>query len=116
MTAAYDRLTRRFSKAAGSASSRAVRRAIPGRRTMKRHSLAFAAVLVAFSTGVLLAQEVQQKPATTGAGAPKTVNVTQAMLNDAGRQSADWLHTNGNYDQTRYYPGGQINTRNVKNL
>jgi glucose dehydrogenase len=45
-----------------------------------------------------------------------TVNVSQDSLNGAGRQSANWLHTNGDYDQTRYYPGAQINTKNVKGL
>ncbi|GAC1412530.1 MAG: methanol/ethanol family PQQ-dependent dehydrogenase [Burkholderiaceae bacterium] len=28
----------------------------------------------------------------------------------------NWLHTNGNYAQTRFYPGKQINTTNVKTL
>ncbi len=28
----------------------------------------------------------------------------------------NFLHTNGNYDQTRYYPGKQINTSNVGKL
>lgn len=44
------------------------------------------------------------------------INVSQDNLNAAGKQGQDWLHTNGNYDQTRYYPGAQINTRNVKGL
>ncbi len=62
------------------------------------------------------AQEVQNQkkgPATTTA---KSINVTQEMLNAAGRQSRNWLHTNGSYDQMRYYPGNQINTENVRRL
>ncbi len=62
------------------------------------------------------AQEVQNQkkgPATTTA---KSINVTQEMLNAAGRQSRNWLHTNGSYDQMRYYPGTQINTENVRRL
>jgi len=28
----------------------------------------------------------------------------------------NWLHTNGSYDQQRFYPGTQISNQNVKNL
>ena len=42
--------------------------------------------------------------------------VTQDMLNRAGGDANNFLHTNGNYEQTRYYPASQINTSNVKNL
>jgi alcohol dehydrogenase (cytochrome c) len=85
---------------------------------MKNNSLrlATAVLALAFAVGGVGAQEVQQKPATIGAGAPKAVNVSQSMLNGAGGQATNWLHTNGSYDQARYYPGSQINTRNIKNL
>jgi glucose dehydrogenase len=63
-----------------------------------------------------LAQEIKPAPATVGAEVPKNINVTQDHLNKASRDSRNWLHTNGNYDQTRYYPGTQINTENVKRL
>ena len=46
----------------------------------------------------------------------KSVNVTQQQLTGAGQQSANWLHTNGNYAQTRYFPGKGINTENVGQL
>ncbi|MDP3708639.1 MAG: PQQ-binding-like beta-propeller repeat protein, partial [Polaromonas sp.] len=46
----------------------------------------------------------------------KAPNVTQAQLNNAGTQANDWLHTNGDYGQTRFYPGTQINAGNVKKL
>ncbi|HEY3219856.1 MAG TPA: PQQ-binding-like beta-propeller repeat protein, partial [Gemmatimonadales bacterium] len=42
--------------------------------------------------------------------------VSQAMLTAAGSQSQNWLHTNGDYSQLRYYPGGQITTGNVGKL
>lgn len=42
--------------------------------------------------------------------------VTQDMLNRAEGDGNNFLHTNGNYDQTRYYPARQINVDNVKNL
>ena len=44
------------------------------------------------------------------------VSITQPMLNGAGGQANNWLHPNGSYDQTRYYPGSQINTGNVGKL
>jgi PQQ-dependent dehydrogenase (methanol/ethanol family) len=72
-----------------------------------------AAVGLALGAG---AQEVKPKPATTGGGVPKAVNVTQDMLTKAGGQSRNWLHTNGSYDQQRFYPGSQINAQNVKGL
>lgn len=43
-------------------------------------------------------------------------NVSQDMLNRAANDGNNFLHTNGNYEQTRYYPSKQINTENVKNL
>lgn len=43
-------------------------------------------------------------------------HVTQDMLNRAAGDGNNFLHTNGNYEQTRYYPASQINTANVKNL
>lgn len=68
--------------------------------------------------GAANAEEIQgQKGMSGGAVAiSKGVNVTQAQLNGAGNQAADWLHTNGDYAQTRFYPGKQINAGNVKKL
>ena len=42
--------------------------------------------------------------------------VTQDMLNRAAGDGNNFLHTNGNYEQTRYYPASQINTGNVHKL
>ncbi len=42
--------------------------------------------------------------------------VTQDMLSRAASDGNNFLHTNANYDQTRYYPARQINTSNVKSL
>ncbi len=66
-------------------------------------------------TAGVQAQEVSNKMAA-GAAAMGKVDVSQAALNAAGGQSANWLHTNGNYEQTRYYPGALINTKNVRGL
>ncbi len=43
-------------------------------------------------------------------------SVTQSMLARAAGDGNNFLHTNGNYEQTRFYPASQINTSNVKNL
>ena len=43
-------------------------------------------------------------------------NVTQDMLSRADTDGNNFLHTNGNYEQTRYYPNKQINTSNVSSL
>ena len=42
--------------------------------------------------------------------------VTQAVLDGAARDGSNFLQTNGNYDQTRFYPNGQINRGNVGRL
>ncbi len=42
--------------------------------------------------------------------------VTQDMLDHAYGDANNFLHTNGNYHQTRYYPARQINRQNVKRL
>ncbi len=39
--------------------------------------------------------------------------VTQSMLDGAAGDSNNFLHTNGNYHQTRFYPADQINRENV---
>ena len=62
------------------------------------------------------AQEIQgqmNKQVTEIAKAP---NVTKRHLNDAHGQGVNWLHTNGGYEQQRFYPGSQINVDNVKKL
>ncbi len=61
------------------------------------------------------AQEVKQdsKMSVRAAGA---TNVTQQQLDDAAKDSNNFLHTNGNYAQTRFYPNKQINAGNVGKL
>jgi len=65
--------------------------------------------------GVAAAQETSGGGGMAG-GSTQVTSVTQAMLNNAAKDSKNFLHTNGNYDQTRFYPAGEINTKNVKNL
>jgi alcohol dehydrogenase (cytochrome c) len=47
---------------------------------------------------------------------PNFGSVSQSMLDNAGKDSKNWLHPNGSYEQTRFYPANQINTSNVSKL
>jgi PQQ-dependent dehydrogenase (methanol/ethanol family) len=82
-----------------------------------KNALLFGTVLTAALGWMLAAsaQEVKQdsKMAVRAAGA---TNVTQQQLDDAAKDSNNFLHTNGNYAQTRFYPNKQINTSNVAKL
>ena len=49
------------------------------------------------------------------AGAP-AAPVSQEQLNAAAADESNFLHTNGSYTQTRYFPGKQINASNVGKL
>ncbi|MDE2065217.1 MAG: quinonprotein alcohol dehydrogenase, partial [Bradyrhizobium sp.] len=60
-------------------------------------------------------QEVKQD-GKSQAGNAKVSPVTQSQLNSADKNSKDFLLTNGNYAQTRFYPAKQINRDNVKHL
>jgi len=69
-------------------------------------------VMVAASVcGTVMAEETSN---TTNYG--DLNNVSQDMLNRAASDGNNFLHTNGNYAQTRYYPSKQINAGNVKDL
>jgi PQQ-dependent dehydrogenase (methanol/ethanol family) len=87
---------------------------------MKLHTplkLLAAAVVLAGSSNFALAQEIQSgatqmtRPMSGKLGA-----VTQSRLNGAASDKNNWLHPNGDYAQTRYYPGTQINNGNVSKL
>ena len=76
-----------------------------------------ALVMGAFVAPVTRAQEVQgQSGAAAGTPVPKAISVSQGQLDAADRDSANFLHSNMNYAQTRYYPASQINTQNVGKL
>jgi len=74
-------------------------------------SCAGVALSATLLTGAASAQEVQGGTLYGDMSA-----VTQDMLTRAGGDGNNFLHTNGNYAQTRYYPNSQINTSNVRNL
>jgi len=75
-----------------------------------------AALAVALGLTAANAQEVKPAPVLKGSEVPKNISVSQEQLNKAGDQNVNWLHTNGDYAQARYYPGSQISADNVKNL
>jgi len=77
--------------------------------------------VVALAMGTLttlaLAQvEISGQTTATGSPVPKTVTVSQAQLDAADKDSSNFIHSNMNYAQTRYYPATQINTKNVAKL
>ena len=89
---------------------------------MVRYKMAGALVsaLVIGFAGVNLHQALAQEetpaaPTTKHKDAP-VASVSQEQLSGAAGDENNFLHTNGNYDQTRYYPGKQINTSNVDKL
>ncbi|MFT4726527.1 MAG: alcohol dehydrogenase (cytochrome c) [Granulosicoccus sp.] len=65
----------------------------------------------AMTCGISVAEETSN---TTNYG--DLNNVSQDMLNRADGDGNNFLHTNGNYAQTRYYPSKQINVDNVRDL
>ena len=84
------------------------------KRGLARAGLVAAAVAVA-SFSPLSAGEIEKAATTTMKEAP-AASVSQDLLSAAAKDSTNFLHTNGNYDQTRYYPGKQIDTSNVAKL
>jgi len=76
-------------------------------------------VATAFALGCLgsaAAQEVAGSATTTAKPMTKSPNVTQAALDNGAKETNNWLHSNGSYEQTRYYQGSQINAGNVAKL
>jgi PQQ-dependent dehydrogenase (methanol/ethanol family) len=73
---------------------------------------AFVTKQIALASSILLIFAAAPAPAQV----PKKIDVSQDQLTKASGDSRNWLHTQGNYAQTRYYPGAQINTQNVRKL
>ena len=89
---------------------------VPGLARAPR-SAAWALCLGVFAFAAQAQTEVAGQGAmATGSPVPKSVSVSQARLDAAGKDGANFLHSNGNYAQTRYYPAAQINTTNVAKL
>ena len=74
------------------------------------------ALLAVLCTNAWPQAEIQGAAMATGQPVPTTVSVPQARLDAAAGDSNNFLHSNGSYAQTRYYPASQINTGNVASL
>jgi glucose dehydrogenase len=66
--------------------------------------------------GALMLSVIGPNVAWSQTKAAPATPVTQDQLNAAASDESNFLHTNGNYAQTRYFPGKQINTSNVGKL
>jgi alcohol dehydrogenase (cytochrome c) len=62
------------------------------------------------------AQEVKPAPTSAAKATIPAANVTQDMLDKAANDTANFLHTNGDYTQKRFSPLKQITTGNVAKL
>ena len=67
-------------------------------------------------TGAAGAQEIAGGATTTAKAMAASPSVSQAALDAAAGDAKNWIHANGNYDNSRYYPGSQINAGNVGKL
>jgi PQQ-dependent dehydrogenase (methanol/ethanol family) len=86
-------------------------------RTSLGNLRVLAVVVCTFIVGGTQAQEVKGGSTTAGAKMSSSlVPVTQAMLDAAGKDGKNHLHSNSNYEQTRYYPAAQITSANVGRL
>jgi alcohol dehydrogenase (cytochrome c) len=73
------------------------------------------------ATSLVVAGSAYAQEPIAGAGIkpipmPNAGTVSQSMLNSAIKDSKNWLHPNGNYEQTRHHAAAQINTGNVAKL
>jgi alcohol dehydrogenase (cytochrome c) len=73
---------------------------------------AFALVCATTAVG----QEVSGGATTSASPMSKSPNVSQAALDGGSKERNNWLHANGSYEQTRFYPGNQITAENVARL
>ena len=81
--------------------------------SMRSNPLCLLAVL---SGSLWASSAVAQEEVSAGTLFGDMYSVTQDMLDRAEGDSNNWLHTNGNYRQTRYSNASQINRGNVSKL
>jgi alcohol dehydrogenase (cytochrome c) len=72
-----------------------------------------ALALAILGSGLILGSH---NAAAQGTGGAPAAAVTPSMLERAATDGNNFLHTNGDYAQKRFYPNGQINAANVKRL
>ena len=79
-------------------------------------AMSVAAVSAALPSAASAQAEISGQAMATGMAVPKAVTVSQRQLDAADGDGANFLHSNMNYAQTRYYPADQINSGNVSKL
>ena len=79
-------------------------------------AVASASALAVIPSVTFAQAEISGQAMATGAPVPKTISVSQGQLDKADTDGANFLHSNMNYAQTRYYPASQINSDNVSKL
>jgi len=79
-------------------------------------TIAGALALSLAGTTLAMAGDETETVATTTTREAPVPSVTQDMLSGAATDTQNNLHTNLNYEQTRYYQGKQINKSNVEGL
>lgn len=75
-----------------------------------------AATAISAVVGLVLASPASSQEVKGASKWGDMNTVTQDLLNRAAGDGNNFLHTNGNYSQTRYYPNRQINVSNVQKL
>ncbi|HVE09583.1 MAG TPA: PQQ-dependent dehydrogenase, methanol/ethanol family [Paraburkholderia sp.] len=89
----------------------------PSRKALPVIAASWSLVLALGAPPAYSADEVQGGATTSAAPMPTRLqSVTQQQLDSAAGNASDWLHSNGSYAQTRFYPGTQINRSNVARL
>ncbi len=84
---------------------------------MKFHTIKFLSVLgLGFVMTAFAAIAAQAQEVKNGTLYGDMQVVSQDMMTRAAGDGNNFLHTNGNYNQTRYYPARQINIGNVHKL
>ncbi len=86
------------------------------KHSLRATSYSVMAMAAALFGGAAVADEVQNGAAAAAKMAASIKPVEQAALDGAAKDGNNFLHTNGNYGQTRFYPNGQINAGNVAKL
>ena len=74
------------------------------------------AVLGLLAGGAFAQAEISGQTAAKSGMVPKSISVSQSKLDAADNDASNFLHSNMNYAQTRYYPAAQINADNVAKL
>ncbi len=82
----------------------------------KPHSHAMSLLGTAALLTLLAAHGAQSEEVKGATLYGNMATVTQDLLTRAAGDGNNFLHTNGNYEQTRYYPNRQINRDNVSKL